>query len=86
MYIANVIPLPGGTGTSEVLFTVVFAHIIENPLLGTTLVLWRVSSFYFPIILEFLGFLFVALRKKAPSGQGVILNPAENRVAESPKQ
>jgi len=85
VYIANVIPLPGGTGTSEVLFTVVFAHIIADPLLGATLVLWRISSFYFPIILEFICFLFVALRKKARRDHGVRLKSAEKSFAENTK-
>lgn len=63
-YIANVVPLPGGVGTAEVLFLLVSANVISDPLLGETLVLWRVSTYYVPIIAEFLLFLPISINKR----------------------
>ncbi len=64
VYITNVIPLPGGTGTAEMLFILVFSSVISDPLLGETLVLWRISTYYLPITVEFLLFLPVSLKKR----------------------
>lgn len=63
-YIANVVPLPGGVGTAEVLFVLVFANVIPDALLGGTLVLWRASAYYLPVILEFFVFMFFSLKKR----------------------
>ncbi len=68
-YITNVIPVPGGLGTSELLFPLVFASIIPDKLIGSVLILWRLSTYYFAIIVEFIVFLFAVLIKRKPKAQ-----------------
>ncbi len=53
-YITNVIPLPGGVGTSEVLFKMVFVTVISDVFLDGTLMLWRLSTFYLVVLFELL--------------------------------
>ncbi len=65
-YITNIIPVPGGLGTSELLFPLVFASIIPESEIGAVLILWRLASYYFAIIIEFIIFLFAVLRRKKP--------------------
>ncbi len=45
-YITNIVPVPGGVGTAEILFTMVFASVIDNSLLGAVVILWRMATFY----------------------------------------
>ncbi len=63
-YITNIIPVPGGLGTSEVLFPLVFASVIPDAQIGAVLILWRVSSYYLSLIIDFLIFLPAVLIKK----------------------
>lgn len=51
-YITNIIPIPGGVGASEVLFSLVFASAINGGVIGSCLVLWRVGTYYGAIIVE----------------------------------
>lgn len=64
-YITNVIPLPGGTGTAEVLFSMVFVSVIPDVMMGATIILWRVATYYVPIIIEFIVFTIACIKKKA---------------------
>lgn len=69
-YITNVIPLPGGFGTSELMFTLLFSLVMENGVLGSVLVIWRVATYYVVIVLELIVFIVVssinsAKRKKS---------------------
>ncbi len=66
-YITNVVPVPGGLGTSELLFPLVFASIIPSALMGAVLILWRISTYYFAIIIEFIIFLFAVIKRKNSS-------------------
>ena len=65
-YITNIIPVPGGLGTSELLFPLVFASLIPDSQIGAVLVLWRLSTYYFAIIFEFVIFLLAVLIKYKP--------------------
>ena len=67
-YITNVIPLPGAAGTAEALFLLVFSCVLADPLLGKTLVVWRLSTYYLPVVLEFCLFLFVSFKKRKLRG------------------
>ena len=62
-YITNIIPVPGGGGGAEVLFTVIFASVIGNEILGAILILWRVSTFYMVVIFEFIVFILFSIIK-----------------------
>lgn len=65
-YITNVIPVPGGVGTSEVIFTLTFASVIPNTLIGSVLILWRMATYYVCIIIELVVFsVFLLLTRRA---------------------
>ena len=51
-YIANFIPVPGGAGTTEVVFIMIFSGFISDSVIGSVLILWRLSTYYIIIILE----------------------------------
>ena len=62
-YITNVVPVPGGAGASEVVFTYIFESVIPSAILGSVLVLWRSSTYYFAVIIELLWFIVFATVK-----------------------
>ncbi len=51
------VPLPGASGGTEVFFTMLFQGILGK-LTGAVLLLWRFSSYYLPVIVGALVFLF----------------------------
>ena len=55
-YVTNVIPVPGAAGSSEVVFGLLFAEVISKNLLGGVMLVWRLGSFYFPVIFAILQF------------------------------
>lgn len=61
-YITNIIPLPGGVGTSEMMFTLVFSAVIANEIIGSVLILWRVTIYYLPIVFEAIIYLIFSIR------------------------
>ena len=63
-YISNVIPIPGGNGSSEGLFVLLFPLLIGENLLVGTLMLWRISCYYLPVLFGGIFFLLVSLIKK----------------------
>ncbi len=64
-YITNVIPVPGGVGTAELMFTLVFAFVIpDKAIIGAVLILWRVATYYLPIVVELVVFAFATLLGK----------------------
>lgn len=71
-YITNVIPIPGAAGSSEVVFALLFKEVINDGVLGAVLLVWRLGSYYIPLILAIIQFyvsqaVFSALdRKKLP--------------------
>lgn len=62
-YITNVVPVPGGAGASEVVFTYIFERVIPSAILGSVLVLWRSSTFYFAVIIEIIWFIVFTVVK-----------------------
>ena len=68
-YITNVIPVPGGVGTAEVTFSLVYAAVIPEPVIGSVLVLWRAGSYYLPVIIEAVA-VSIALFAKRKSARG----------------
>lgn len=71
-YITNIIPVPGGVGTAEVLFSLIFISVISDSLIGSVLILWRVGSYYLCMIIEltiFVVFLFWGKGRKHDLGQ-----------------
>lgn len=55
-YITNVIPVPGGVGSSEMVFGLLFAEVISGEFLGGTLLVWRLGSFYLPVVFAIIQF------------------------------
>lgn len=60
-YMTNVIPVPGGVGTAEVLFVAIFKNAITSDIIGSVLLLWRLSSFYAVVPAELLLFALATL-------------------------
>ncbi len=60
-YITNVIPIPGGSGSSEVVFSLVFAKVIPESTIGAVLVVWRFGSYYIPVIIGVLFFIISSI-------------------------
>lgn len=52
------IPLPGASGGTEVVFTLLFSRML-GALTGAVLLLWRVSSYYVPVIAGAVIFMFL---------------------------
>lgn len=50
------IPLPGASGGTEVVFTLLFGSMLKT-LTGAVLLLWRISSYYVPVVVGALTFL-----------------------------
>ncbi len=67
-YITNVIPVPGGVGTAEVTFSLVYSFVLDNPALGSVLVLWRAGSYYLPTLLEAVVVPFALFAKRKSVG------------------
>ena len=51
-YITNIVPVPGGVGTAEVLFSFVYLYVIPEPVIGSVLILWRMGSYYMITVAE----------------------------------
>ena len=60
-YITNIIPIPGGSGSSEAAFLLIFSQTLGNSLAGTVLLVWRLGNFYMPIISESVFFAVVTV-------------------------
>lgn len=58
-YVTNVIPIPGGNGSSEIVFTMVFSAVICAENIGAVLISWRAGSYFLPVIVSAVWF-FVA--------------------------
>ncbi len=55
IYLTNVIPVPGGCVVAEFVFAFMFKMIIGN-FLAQTLLVWRLSTYYIPTILNLIVF------------------------------
>lgn len=55
-YVTNFVPIPGGVGSSELIFTLIFASVIPDELMGAVLILWRVGSFYLLMVIDLILF------------------------------
>ena len=55
-YITNVIPIPGAAGSSEIVFGMLFKEVIAANILGGVLLVWRIGSYYVPLILAIIQF------------------------------
>ena len=71
-YIANIIPVPGGFGTTEIMFSLVFVYVIPNAILGSVLVLWRMGTYYMPIVIEVVFFAVFTLTGKRKKDKTLI--------------
>ena len=68
-YITNVIPVPGGVGTAEVTFSLVYAAVVPEPVIGSVLVLWRAGSYYLPVIIEAVAVSIALFAKRKSAGK-----------------
>ena len=58
--LAAVIPAPGGIGSTELVFTSLFAGIVGTGLAGSAALLYRFATFIFPFILG----LFIVIARR----------------------
>jgi uncharacterized membrane protein YbhN (UPF0104 family) len=63
-YISNFVPVPGGAGTTEVVFSMIFLGLISNGIIGSVLILWRISTYYLIVIFEVVLLCFLPVFKK----------------------
>ncbi len=63
-YISNFIPVPGGAGTTEVITSMLFTGVMLNEYVGSTVILWRLSTYYLVIIVEVILLCFLPVFKK----------------------
>lgn len=64
-YIINIIPIPGGSGAAEVIFIATFSLIFfPNDLLNSTMLIWRLFSYFINILVGFIVFLVMIHVKK----------------------
>lgn len=59
--ICSYVPLPGGSLGQEYLFTMLFSQYIFNPILTSLMLLWRLITYYLPMII---GALIFNINKK----------------------
>lgn len=59
--VSSFVPLPGGSLGQEYLFTVFFAGYVKNAMLSSLMILWRVMTYYVPMII---GSIFFNLHNK----------------------
>lgn len=72
------IPLPGASGGTEVVFTLLFSRMLGK-LTGAVLLLWRVSSYYVPLLTGAAIFVFFQNHEESRKGQ----NGTKDEGAES---
>jgi uncharacterized protein (TIRG00374 family) len=64
-YITNIVPIPGASGTAEVVFVAAFSLIYPNVLLNSIMLVWRFFSYFLNILVGFVTFIFVCAKKKS---------------------
>lgn len=62
--LAGVIPMPGGVGSTELLFTTLFSGIVDTGLAGSAALLYRFGTFILPFLLGGIIVFERRLRKK----------------------
>ena len=63
-YITNIIPIPGASGTAEIVFLAVFGVVFNESVLTSTMLVWRIFSYFIHIIVGFIVFMFMLNYKK----------------------
>lgn len=82
-YITNIVPVPGGVGTAEVMFSLIYASVIPESMIGSVLILWRVGTYYAVIVIEAIAVpAALAVNRRKYGGLGA--NAAKTPPAESP--
>lgn len=70
MFLISCVPVPGGSGVTEVGFAALFKLFgVPGPLLGVFVLLWRMFSFYISTFLG--GAVFMRFVAKSPTEEGV---------------
>ncbi|MEI7667531.1 MAG: lysylphosphatidylglycerol synthase transmembrane domain-containing protein [Erysipelotrichaceae bacterium] len=55
------VPLPGASGATESIFVLVFSTVIGKAAAATTMILWRFTNFFIPVLIG--GILFIRLKR-----------------------
>ena len=57
------VPIPGATGGAELCFLGIMANFLEEPILSSTLIIWRFVTYYLPTVV---GAIVFNLKKQLP--------------------
>lgn len=57
------VPLPGASGGTELSFSVLLSHRLSSVHIVTTMLLWRIVTYYFGMIFGFIGYLLLKTRR-----------------------
>lgn len=57
--IMGVLPTSGGVGSLEVVYTLLFAAVFGSAIAGSSMILYRIATYYFPFIISFIIMIFV---------------------------
>ena len=60
-YVASIVPIPGASGAIELSFMAVYSNMISENFLVSVVILWRVVTYFIPIIVGF-GFFIKRLK------------------------
>lgn len=55
-FLISMVPIPGGSGLAELGFAQVFSHLLPPSLVGVFVSLWRVITYYLPLLVGALSF------------------------------
>jgi uncharacterized membrane protein YbhN (UPF0104 family) len=66
---SSVVPTPGGAGGTEASFLLFFAPFLSGDLLGPTMVIWRTTIFYVPVVLAAVIFLVLGWHRRVGAGR-----------------
>ena len=64
-------PLPGASGGMEAMYLVMFSHPLGSNQAISTMFLWRMTSFYFVLIIGIISFIGVKYGKKKNKGDQI---------------
>lgn len=63
-YIGNVVPIPGASGAIEFSFLILYYSLFEQSYLVSTVLIWRVITYFIPIVVGFIFFIRILNKKE----------------------
>lgn len=63
-FVGSFVPIPGGTGGLEYAFIEFFRNFSSSSIISACMILWRLTTYYFPMILGAISIIFIKKRKE----------------------